>query len=230
MRHMYATGLEHGNNQIGYTMLSVIFLREHNRICDELTAIYQGQDGWDADRLFETTRSIMIVLLLNIVLNEYVAQVGVVKFPFAAEIGWAETKPWYRNNWINVEFSLLYRWHSMVPDVLQVGDRALTAQEFRMNPQLIQELGVGAIVAAASQQTAGRIGLGNTHDMFLDPMPPKSGNASIQETTLQIARDAKLQPLNAYRKQFGLPEITDFAQLVGDDHKQGERFRKAHCV
>ena len=43
----------------------------------------------------------------------------------------------------------------MVPDVLQVGDRALTAQEFRMNPQLIQELGVGAIVTAASQQTAG---------------------------------------------------------------------------
>jgi len=146
-KYMFATGLEHGNTQIGYTVLSVVFLREHNRICDALAA---DHPDWDDTRLFDTARAIMTVLLLNIILREYVAQVGVVKFPFEAEVGWAETQNWYRSNWINLEFSLLYRWHSMVPDTFKVGSRELSAADYRRHPQLIHELGVEAILTSAS--------------------------------------------------------------------------------
>ncbi|OUD09953.1 hypothetical protein BVC71_00040 [Marivivens niveibacter] len=224
IKYVYATGLEHGNNQIGYTMLSVIFLREHNRICDELAAAYPE---WDDDRLFATARMIMIVLLLNIVLSEYVAQVGVVKFPFQAELGWAEKQPWYRGNWINLEFTLLYRWHSMVPDHLEIAGRKLTHMDYRANPKLIQELGIDTIITAASQQKAGKIGLGNTHHMFLDPMPANSNNPSVQELSLRMGRDAKLRSLNDYRELFRLPRIRDFNELV-DDPVLANRLRELY--
>lgn len=213
VKYMFATGLEHGNTQIGYTMLSVIFLREHNRICDDLAASYPD---WNDERLFDTARAIMTILLLNIILGEYVAQVGVVKFPFKAEPGWAETQSWYRSNWINLEFSLLYRWHSMVPDHFEIGDKTLTSDDYRFNPQLIYELGIEAIITGASQQTAGKIGLGNTHDMFIDAMPKGSGNPSVQQRSLDIARHFNLQPMNVYRRYFGLEPITDFHDLVDD--------------
>lgn len=213
VKYMFATGLEHGNTQIGYTMLSVIFLREHNRICDDLATSYSD---WNDERLFDTARAIMTILLLNIILGEYVAQIGVVKFPFKAEPGWAETQGWYRSNWINLEFSLLYRWHSMVPDHLTIGSQTLTAEDYRFNPQLIHKLGIEAIITAASRQTAGKIGLGNTHDMFLDDMPKGSGQPSVQQRSLNIARHFNLQPMNAYRSYFGLKPVTDFHDLVDD--------------
>lgn len=210
-KYMFATGLEHGNTQIGYTVLSVIFLREHNRICDELAASYPA---WDDERLFDTARAIMTVLLLNIILGEYVAQVGIVKFPFKAEPGWPETQKWYRSNWINLEFSLLYRWHSMVPDAFVVDGKQLTSDDYRRNPALIHQLGVAAIVAGASSQTAGKIGMGNTHDIFFEKMGVKG--RSIQGATLAIARQFGLQSMNSYRKYFGLDPIRKIEDFVDD--------------
>ena len=34
----------------------------------------------------------------------------------------AARKPWNRSNWIAVEFNLLYRWHSLVPDTVSTPD------------------------------------------------------------------------------------------------------------
>ncbi|MGB1236071.1 MAG: cytochrome P450, partial [Planktomarina sp.] len=211
LKYMFATGLEHGNTQIGYTALSTVFLREHNRTCDLLTAAYPD---WSDERLFDTARNITMVLYLNIILREYVAQVGVVTFPFDAEPGWPEQQRWYRNNWINVEFSLLYRWHSMVPELFCVKNQNLSVKEYRRNPQIVPELGVDAILTAASTQTAGKIGLQNTHHMFFEMFDGKA--MSVQSQTLKMARDFKLRSMNDYREFFQLDRITEFTDLVDD--------------
>jgi prostaglandin-endoperoxide synthase 2 len=61
---LFAMGKERGNVQIGYVMMNTLFLREHNRICDVLAAHYSG---WDDERLFQTARNVVIVLLIKIV-------------------------------------------------------------------------------------------------------------------------------------------------------------------
>ncbi|MGB3623122.1 MAG: peroxidase family protein, partial [Ketobacter sp.] len=66
-RHkLYATGLERGNSSVGYVAISTLFLREHNRICGELSSRYPA---WDDERLFQTARVINIVILMKLVVE-----------------------------------------------------------------------------------------------------------------------------------------------------------------
>jgi prostaglandin-endoperoxide synthase 2 len=111
----YATGLERGNSSIGYVSISTLFLREHNRICDELSR----QNNWDDERLFQTARAINIVLLMRILVEDYINHIN--GYPlFKLDPSFAERHKWYRPNWIALEFDLLYRWHSLVPDELRL--------------------------------------------------------------------------------------------------------------
>ena len=81
--HIYATGLERGNTTIGYTSISTIFLREHNRLCDKLA---KKHCDWDDDRLFQTARMINIACLLKVIIEDYINAL-------AGDLG---SSSWYR--------------------------------------------------------------------------------------------------------------------------------------
>ena len=67
-------------------------------------------------------------------------------------------RPWHRQNWVSVEFNLLYRWHSLIPSELSVGGRELPSGETLFGAALIPEHGLGRLFEDASRQRAGRIG------------------------------------------------------------------------
>ena len=52
---LFATGSDTTNSQIGFVMLNVLFLREHNRLAGLLAAEYPA---WDDERLYATARNI----------------------------------------------------------------------------------------------------------------------------------------------------------------------------
>ena len=213
LKKMFAVGVEHGNSTIGHTIFNTIMLREHNRICDCLAAEYKN---WDDERLFQTTRNILNVILLRIVIRDYIKHISPITF--AADIipGDAEKRPWYRTNRMSIEFNLLYRWHSMVPEQFNVEADSYTLSDLRNNVPLVLEHGLGKLVNAASVQRAGKIGLGNTHHFFFVPLPFYDGGKSVMEVTVQMARDAKLQSYNEYRKAFGLRALRNFEELTDD--------------
>src|SRR5215217_1281477 len=83
----FAVGLEHGNSTVGSTALDVLFVREHNRIAGLLAAEYahgRERPSWDRpmsdadldERIFQTTRLIMIVLELKLVVEEYIRHIA----------------------------------------------------------------------------------------------------------------------------------------------------------
>jgi prostaglandin-endoperoxide synthase 2 len=156
-RKAYATGLERGNSTIGYAAISTLFMREHNRICEELA---KRNQGWDDERLFQTARMINIVLLMKVVVEDYINHIAG-KHIFKLDPTFAEDQNWYRTNWIAIEFNLLYRWHALVPDEIKVGDQIVSAMDFRNNNALLEKVGVGGVLTHASSQRAGRIGLFN---------------------------------------------------------------------
>jgi prostaglandin-endoperoxide synthase 2 len=217
LRQMFVTGLEQGNASIGYTLLNIIGLREHNRICDLLSAAHRD---WDDDRLFETTRNIMIVLLLKIVVQDYVRHISPLHLPLTVTPGKAEKQRWYRSNWITLEFNLLYRWHSLVPENVIIGTSRYTLDEFRSNPALALEHGVGTCFTAASHQLAGRICLRNTHSFFFEPLPtpfpPGYESNSVLGLTVEMARQFRLRPMNEYRRAFGRAPLKSFDELTKD--------------
>ena len=121
------------------------------------------------------------------------------------EQGFADRCLWYRTNRISLEFNLLYRWHSMVPDKFSVDGRVLTDQEFRFNNPLFEEFGAEKVIDEASRQPAGRLGLHNTPDFLL--------KADIK--SLEFGRQFRLKPFNAYRERWSLEPYESFEELTG---------------
>jgi len=208
---VFAVGLEHGNSSIGSTILNTLFLREHNRIAALLESEYPE---WDDDRLFETTRMIMIVLELKLVVEEYIRHIGPFDFAIEAVPFIADEERWNRPNWIAIEFNLLYRWHSLVPDTIGHGTGPLTWQEFLNNNPLVISRGLESLVAMCSQERAGRIGLLNTPTFLVDRSTPD--RPSLEERTIALMRQARLRSFNDYRESYGLTRMKSFTELTSD--------------
>jgi prostaglandin-endoperoxide synthase 2 len=199
-RALFAMGSDVANTQIGYCMFNVLFLREHNRIAGELAAAYPE---WDDERLFQTARAILTVLLIRLAIEEYINHIAPYHFKFKLRPGSFERSSWMRPNWESVEFNLLYRWHSLIPDTMRAGGRDLPIEETVFRNDLLFAKGLGPLFAEASEQRACRIGLFNTATYFK--------NATM--ASVRQARAVNLAPYNDYRALVGLPRVTDFDQI-----------------
>ena len=155
----FAMGGDTTNMQIGFVMHNVLFLREHNRIARTLQDTYPT---WDDERLFETARSIMIVLLIKVVIEDYINHITPYLFKLRLEPRSFPNEPWYRQNWMATEFQLLYRWHSLVPSSYHIGGREYAIEATLFNTETVVKTGLGAMFEDASLQSAGQVGLKNT--------------------------------------------------------------------
>ena len=200
---LYATGLERGNTNIGYVACSTLFLREHNRLAAE---ICRRHPSWTDDRVFQAARNSVIAIGLKLVVEDYIVQLSQTPIRLMLDPALAPRRPWYRTNWIAVEFNLLYRWHSMTPDEVEVGGRRISFHDLQFNNALLEQVGIEALFDALSRQPAGRIGLGNLPDWLI----PAEMAAHI------MARSFALQPMNAYRRYLGLKPLRSFEALTDD--------------
>ncbi len=186
-RQLLAMGSDVSNSQIGYSLLNTLFLREHNRLAVELA---EANPAWHEDRIFAATRSVLTVLLIKAAIEDYINHIHPYHFRFKLDPRGFDTQPWMRSNWVAVEFNLLYRWHSLIPDELQVGAErmAAPASMFRTKELLSRE-GLGRLIDSASRQPAGRLGLHNTPQFLL----------GAELNAINAGRTVRLQGYNAYR-------------------------------
>src|SRR5258708_18811303 len=148
---LFAMGSERANLQIGFTMLNVLFLREHNRIAGHLARRYPARDD---ERLFPTTRHILIVVLLKLVMEEYINHITPYHFRFRLTTALADA-PWQRENWASAEFNLVYRWHSLIPSTLRVGGKDLPLAQTLMAGALGPPHRPGTVIQDTPAQPAG---------------------------------------------------------------------------
>ena len=212
---VFAVGLEHGNSSIGLTIMNVVFLREHNRVAGVLQ---EANPHWTDEQLFQTARNVMIVMLLNLVVQEYIVHIAPFDFPLENVPFIADGAPWNRSNWIAIEFNLLYRWHSLVPDVIGEGDHKLEASDFRDNNPLVISRGIEELISQLSKEKAGRIGLFNTPWFLVDRHDPEQ--PSIEERTVHLMRRARLSSYNDYREAFALKPLKSFEELTSNAELQ----------
>ncbi|MEO6809567.1 MAG: peroxidase family protein, partial [Isosphaeraceae bacterium] len=131
-------------------------------------------------------------------------------FQFRLQPGAFEKSIWYRQNWMAVEFNLLYRWHGLVPDSYRLGGKDVPLVETLFENHLLVDHGLGAVLEAASAQTAGRIGLFNTPVSLLD----------VEVASVKQGRLAQLASYNDYRALCQFPRVTSFDQISGDPQVQ----------
>ncbi len=207
--NLYATGLERGNTTIGYTSISTIFLREHNRLCDILAARHHD---WDDDRLFQTARMINMACALKVIIEDYINALAGDLGKFKLVPGFADKQRWYRSNRISIEFNLLYRWHGLVPNTIKLTDTDLEPSEFMYNNALIEQHGVEAVIRDISSQKAGAMVLHNTPE-FLWP---------AELAGLALSRQFMVQPYTEYCDLFGVNRPTSFEELTGNEERAKE--------
>ncbi|NUT10491.1 MAG: heme peroxidase [Nonomuraea sp.] len=220
---LFALGSDRGNGQIGFTMLTVLFLREHNRIARLMAERYPR---WDDERLFQTTRNVLIVLLIKLVVEEYINHITPYHFRFSLTPGLTTALagvPWQRENWASVEFNLVYRWHSLIPSTLTVGGTGVPLAGTLFAGPLLVKAGLGAAFEEASSQRAGRIGLFNTDPALLP----------VDLSSIADSRVLGLASYNSYRKHCSFPPVRRFEQISGDPRVRqalGELYRSVDDV
>jgi len=199
---LFAMGSDTRN--MGFMAFNVLFLREHNRIARQLHETYED---WDDDQLFETTRNILIVVLLKIVVEEYINHINPSPFQLGLAPASFVKEPWYRTNWMAIEFNLLYRWHSLVASTFELDGTHLTIGQTLSNTEALTSVGLGRFMAAASEQPAGRIGLFNTDPDLVD---------AAEKPSIEQGRVARLRSYNDYRVLCGQSRLTSFGELTSD--------------
>jgi prostaglandin-endoperoxide synthase 2 len=113
---------------------------------------------------------------------------------------------------MSVEFSLVYRWHSMLPDTLIHNGQTIPMPDSRWNNDMIISQGLGAIFEESCSQPAAQLSLFNTPDFLLH----------TELASIQMSRKSKLRSYNDYRELCKYPRVTDFDQISSDRRVQRE--------
>ena len=202
-RTLFAFGGERANSNLYTASINTLFLREHNRLCGVLE---QQNPAWDDDRVFEVARNINIVQLIRIVVEEYVNHISPYWLQLLADPTVAYRAVWNRPNWIPVEFNLLYRWHSLVPEQVSWQGQAVPITECQFDNSRPLADGLETAFVSASATQAWALGLFNTAAM-LRPVEMKS---------VEQGRSNRLASYNDYRVNARYPRVTRFEQISGD--------------
>ncbi len=201
---LFAMGVERANIQIGYVMLNVICLREHNRLCDILAGAYPD---WDDERLFQTARNILIVTIMKIVIEDYVNHITPYHFQVILDPSSFTNEKWYRPNWMTIEFDFVYRWHSALPETFIYDGKRMPIVDSLWNNQMILDRGIGAVLEETCAQPGTKIGLFNTPDFLVDV---------TEVPTIALGRKTQLASYNDYREAYQYPRLTHFNQISGN--------------
>lgn len=205
---IFAVGGDRVNSTPFTMMMNTLLLREHNRIAGE---IERRNPTWNDERVFQTARNIMIPIFIKIVIEQYINHITPLPFSVRADPSLAWHADWNRPNWITVEFSLLYRWHSLMPETIEWPTRDIAIKDFTLDNGPLLEVGLDAAFSAAAEQNSGELGAFNTADFLLP----------IEALAIKQARTNRLDTYNKYRAHFGLSKATTFSDITGNPEVAG---------
>ncbi|MBP0464540.1 hypothetical protein J5Y09_11540 [Roseomonas sp. PWR1] len=200
---IFAFGGDRANSVPQVSMMNTLFLREHNRIAG---MIERAHPDWDDERVFQTARNVVIVMFIKLVVEEYINHISPVPIRLMADPRVAWRAPWNRPNWITTEFSLLYRWHSLMPDEIRWGTRTVPIHATFFDNAPLLEGGLARGFADMSAQATGVLGPRNTADALL----------GIEESSIRQGRLARLDTYAAYRALVGLKPPRRFEDISTD--------------
>lgn len=197
---LFAFGGERSNSTAQTAMLNVLMLREHNRLAGEIEA---ANPAWDDERVFQTARNTLIVLVLKIVIGEYINHISPYHHRFELDPRGGWRAHWNRPPWFAVELNMLYRWHSAIPDAIDWGRVQYPTVKWLLDNQPLIDVGLAHAFEYSSRQPAGEICLGNTPEALLH----------TERNAIEQGRKNRVAAYNDYREAVGYPRLTKFEQI-----------------
>lgn len=214
---LFAVGGDRVNAAPQTAMINTLLLREHNRLAGLISAT---NPSWDDDRVFETVRNCVIVMFIKIVVEEYINHINKYKFRLRAWPDVAWKAKWNRPNWMTVEFALLYRWHSLVPQKMIWSGQNFDGDQLLLNNDVLLKGGLKNAFIDHSANNATELGLENAPN-FME---------RAERHALDQGRENKLQSYAAYRRAMGKSVPKSFRELVGKSKDSREQKRLANLA
>jgi hypothetical protein len=213
---LFLAGDIRANEQIALTVMHTLFVREHNRLCDEMAVEYQGMTD---EEIYQWVRKIVGAQLQIITYNEFLPIL----------LG-EDALPPYRgyddrvDSGISNEFSTAaFRFgHSMIsPELIRInrpGQEAVSTslKDAFFNPKLIY-IGGGfpsmlrGLAAQRAQEVDIKIVDGIRNFLFGQP---GEGGFDLASMNIQRGRDHGLSDYNAVRKAYGLKRVRSFQDVT----------------
>ena len=212
---LFLAGDERAEENPGLLALHTLFVREHNRVVDELAA---ADPTLDDDALFDAARASVEATLVSITANEFLPQlVGTTISPVAGD----DT---ISNEFATAAFRV---GHTMLTATLEVMDAtgatvSLSLRDAFFRPELIADgEALANVLRGAAQQTMNAVDLSLIDDVrnFLFG-PPGAGGFDLGALNVQRGRDHELATYNDAREAFGLDRAQTFADISDDPHVQ----------
>lgn len=201
---LFAVGGDRVNSVPQVSMMNTLWLREHNRLARELG---RRNPAWDDSQVFETARNIIVVQFIKIVVEDYINHIAPFAVSLKADPAVAWNAPWNKPNWITTEFSLLYRWHALIPDRITWGESTLeVGPGYFMNNLPLLAVGLKRGFEDISAQTAAELGPRNTTDHLLD----------VEKESIRQGRICELASYNDYRVYMGRDRVAGFDEISSD--------------
>lgn len=206
------------NEQPGLIGFHTLFVREHNRLCDELKV---ANPGWNDEELFQRARKIVGALIQVVTYEEFLPNIGIQIAPYTA----------YDNNVdpgiMNTFSAASYRFgHTMVNGRLvrfeENGDDwvfgAVDLRDGFFNPVIMKdEGGIEPFLrglAAQQHQLVDPLIMDDIRNFLFGP--PGAGGIDLLSVNLARARERGLPDYNTIRVDLGLPAHVDFNGLTSD--------------
>ncbi|MCC9599407.1 dockerin type I domain-containing protein [Stieleria sp. JC731] len=217
--NLFIAGDLRANEQVGLLAMHTLWVREHNRIADQISA--DNPDLSD-EQIYQRARRMVIAELQAITFNEYLpALLG--RDAITPYEGYDSTvDPSISNLFATAGFRY---GHSTLPteilrlddngEVIEAGNLALRDAFF--NPSVIAEGGIESILNGMAAQRSQEVDTKVVDDLrnFLFG-PPGSGGFDLVSLNIQRGRDHGLPDYNSVREQLGLDPAETFADITSD--------------
>jgi hypothetical protein len=207
------------NENIELTAMQTLFMREHNRIADELAA---KNPKLTDEQLYQKARRIVIAEIQAITYNEFLpALVG--KNAIKKYAGYKpNVNPGITNEFSTAGFRL---GHSLLGDEIEfvsddgtpLEDQTLSLSQAFFNPDVIKENGIDTLLKGLTTDRSEELDtqvVDSVRNFLFGP--PGAGGLDLVSLNIQRGRDHGLADYNTTRAAYGLPRVTTFAQITSD--------------
>ncbi|MEC4985132.1 MAG: peroxidase family protein [Oscillatoria sp. PMC 1068.18] len=222
----FVAGDIRAGEQIGLTAVHTLFVREHNRLAEEIAAdpttpSKAAAEGLSIDDyIYETARKIVGAEIQVITYNEFLPLL-LGEDNLEAYNGYdATVNASVSNEFAHAAFRV---GHTMLSPELQRIDNdgtllgSVALRDAFFNPELILESGIDSLLLGLASQKAQ-----NVDTLIIDDVrnflfgPPGSGGFDLASLNIQRGRDHGLPSYNQTRIGLGLDAVSSFAEITAD--------------
>lgn len=216
-RRYFVAGDERANENVMLTSMHTLFVREHNRLCDD---IKNEQPGATDEQIYQKARKIIGGYIQNIVYSEWLPNMGVILEDYSGY------KPDVNPSITNVFSAAAFRFgHTLLSsNLLRMTDECetvpqgdVTLRQAFFNPEMLVSSGLDPFIKGMGAQIQQNLDCKVVDDVrnFLFGPPGLGFGMDLVSININRGRERGLPDYNSIRSMLGLGKVRSFDEIVG---------------